>query len=63
MEEMPTPPPATKADWGHGPNEPVPCWTEDDIREAMRTAMHTMGDAVKIEAVIAKLREMAGRYG
>lgn len=62
MEETP-PLPATKMDWGHGPNEPVPMWTEDDIREAMCSVMHTMGDTVKIDAVIARLREAAGSYG
>lgn len=46
-----------KPDWGHGPNVPQPYWTEDDLREAMHTVMHTFGDLAKIEAVIAKLKE------
>jgi hypothetical protein len=44
-------------DWGHGPNRPVAMYTEDQIREAMGAVMHTIGDQVKIEAVLARLKE------
>lgn len=45
-----------KPDWGHGPNAPIPIWTEAQIRVAMEEVMHTVADAVKIEAVLARLR-------
>lgn len=47
----------SQQDWGHGPNPPVPCFTEAQIRAAMATVMHSMGDQIKIEAVLTRLRE------
>ena len=32
-----------RPDWGHGPNEPVRMWTEDQIRAALQ-AHHPTGD-------------------
>lgn len=48
----------SQQDWGHGPNPPVPCWTEDQIRAAMTKVMRTIADQVKIEAVLSQLRQL-----
>ncbi len=52
--------PALKPDWGHGPNTPVPMWTEEQIRTAMSKVMHTLGDKIKIDAVMTRLRDDQG---
>lgn len=43
-----------KPDWGHGPNDPVPVYTEDEIVKAMHACGCWGGDAVR---TINQLRE------
>lgn len=45
-------------DFGHGPNPPVPMWTEEQIRTAMADVMKTIGDQAKIDLVILRLQRL-----
>lgn len=40
------------------PNKPERTWTEEEIIKAMREVMHTLGDELKIQSVIGRLKEM-----
>jgi hypothetical protein len=50
-----------ESDWGHGPNDPVPTYFEEQIRMALEDFFD--GDHQKVQAVIDHLKRVAENFG
>jgi hypothetical protein len=49
-----------ESNWGHGPNEPVPTYFEEQIRMALEDFFD--GDHQKVQAVIDHLKRVAEKF-
>jgi hypothetical protein len=49
-----------ESNWGHGPNEPVPTYFEEQIRMALEDFFD--GDHQKVQAVIDHLKRIAEKF-
>jgi hypothetical protein len=49
-----------ESDWGHGPNDPVPTYFEEQIRMALEDFFD--GDHQKVQAVIDHLKRVAEKF-
>jgi hypothetical protein len=49
-----------ESDWGHGPNDPVPTYFEEQIRMALDDFFD--GDHQKVQAVIDHLKRVAEKF-
>ena len=49
-----------ESDWGHGPNDPVPTYFEEQIRMALENFFD--GDHQKVQAVIDHLTRVADKF-